>query len=812
MNKRRLETLINIFVLIVSTVFVIIFWNDSQNMLYSYLAIAIFSTSIAALVINFVRRRQSELHRTMEKRLQMWDTITYRVRKAGESAFNELPVGIIVFNNHFDIEWANKYAKEMFMSPLVERNIENISTELYNNLLRNIKSTKLNLYGQIYQVDYLPKDNIVYFRDVTEKVRLEQRYKNRTTAIGFLHLDNLEESMSMFDVQERADSMGKIISIIGKWADRHKFYMRAYSEERYLIILDFEQLQTIMEEKMSVLDEIKTVSQNNERIKVTLSIGIASNDIEMDDLSELASKQLELALSRGGDQAVININGETHFFGAKTVSTEKKSRVEVRYKSKELRDLFLKAGNILIMGHKALDADGFGAALGVYKIAISLGKDAKIVLDQEQIDPTVERILHSIKTEHIAMLDAIVSSKQAEKLITADTFLMVVDTQNESIVMDPKLLKKAKKIGVIDHHRKGRTDIKNVSFIFAQTTFSSSVEAILELIEYFEQEVEFTQIEATWMLLGIIVDTNNFVYRTTARTFAAAAMLQNHGADMTVVKKYLKEDLNEKIIRNEYMGRMMVHEAMFGIACGNSENKVDRAILAKIADDLIMINDIEAGFALGYLDENIVGISARSLDEINVQIVMENLGGGGHFNNAAAQISDISIEEATERLKDALSKYLKEKESNMKVILIKDVKGRGKKGDIIELAPGFGNHLVRTSFAIMATSENLKKIENTKQAAILEAEKLLNDMKELKMLIEQKEIKIVVKVGKEGKLFGSVSTKQVIETFEKETGIALDKRKILLDETIHALGTYLIPIQLHKEVVANIKIHVVEKE
>ena len=748
----------------------------------------------------------------MEKRLLMWDTITYRVRKAGESAFNELPVGIIVFNNHFDIEWANKYAKQIVMSPLIERNIENISGELYNNLLKNIKSTKLSLYGQIYQVDYLPKDNVVYFTDVTEKVNLEERYKNRTPAIGFINLDNLEESTSLFDVQERADSMGKMISVIGKWADRHKFYMRAYSEERYLIILDYFQLTKIINEKFSVLDEIKSIFQNNERIKVTLSVGIASGDISMDDLSGLASKQLELALSRGGDQAVVNINGETQFYGAKTVSSEKRSRVEVRYKSSELKDYIQKSSNVIVMGHKMLDADGFGACLGVYKIALSLGKDAKMVIDLDQIDPTVYKIFESIKAEHIGLLDEIISSKQAEKMVTANTFIMVVDTQNESLVLDPKLLKKAKKIGVIDHHRKGRNDIKNLSFIFTQTTFSSSVEAVLELTGYFDQEVEFTPAEATWMLLGIIVDTNNFIYRTNARTFAAAALLQYHGADMTMVKKYLKEDFNEKKIRNEFLNNMYVYENMFGITIGKPEEMVDRAILAKIADDIIMINNITAGFAIGYIDENLIGVSARSLDEINVQIVMENLGGGGHFNNAACQISGMTLEDVKEKLQEALSNYLKEKESSMKVILIKDVKGRGKKGDVIELAPGFANHLVRTSMAVMATSENLKKIESTKQAAIIEAEKNLNEMKELKTKIEKEEIKIVVKVGKEGKLFGSVSTKQITDTFEKKTGIALDKRKIMFEESISALGTYLIPIQLHKEVIAEIKIFVVEKE
>lgn len=812
MKKGQFQKYLIALSILISGYLTVIYWRDVDHFLYSYLSIAVFSASIALLLIVLIKNRQSKLQRALENRLSMWDSITYRVRKAGETAFNELPVGIIVFNNHFDIDWANNYAKQIFMSPLVERNIENISGELYNILLKNIKSTTLNLYGQIYQIEYLPKDNIVYFTDVTEKIHLEEKYLNRTPAIGFLNLDNLEESMSLFDVQERADSMGKMIGVIGRWADRHNFYMRAYSEERYLIILNHQQLQKVIQEKFSVLDEIKSVFQNSDRGKVTLSIGIATADISMDDLSDLAMKQLELALDRGGDQAVIYSNGNTSFYGAKTVSAERKSRVEVRYKSNELRDRMLKASNVLVQGHKMLDADGFGACLAVFRIAQSLGKQSKIIIDLDQIDPTVTRIFEAIKTEHIGLLDDIITSKQAEKLIDANTLLMVVDTQNEYLVLEAKLLKKARQIGVIDHHRKGRNDIKNVSFSFTQTTFSSSVEAVLELASYFDQEIEFSAIEATWMLLGIIVDTNNFVYRTNARTFAVAAMLQYHGADMAMVKKYLKEDFYEKKIKNDYLNQMYVYEDIFGVSVSTTNDKIDRVILAKIADDIVMINHIEAGFAVGFIDENTIGISARSLDEINVQIIMENLGGGGHFNNAACQIKDSTLEDVKKRLEETLSNYLKEKESSMKVILTKDVKGRGKKGDVIELAPGFGNHLVRTGMAIMATSENLKKIESNKQAAVIEAEKHLNEMKALKELVEQKEIKIVVKVGKEGKLFGSVSTKQIIDTFEKETSILLDKRKILLEEPINALGTYLIPIQLHKEVVAKIKIFVVEKE
>jgi len=777
----------------------------------TYIMLVVLVASLANLISRFQRRVQLKRERMLENRLGLWNNISYKVKKAGETAFNELPIGIIVINNQFTVMWANKAAKRIFLSPLEKINLENISQQVFLSLSQGEKEFVADIYGKVYKIIYLAEHNVVYFSDITEMVQTETKYKNRIMGIGYINIDNLEEALVDFDVQERAEYMGKIIGIIAKWSESFGIYVRAYSDNRFLILMDQQQLNEIMKSNFVILDEIKTVWRGTKLIRISLSIGIACLDINIDDLSKVALEQLDLALNRGGDQAIVKVQDHTYFFGAKTDALQKDSKVEIRVKSEELQDLIRQASSVFVMGHKAIDADGFGATLGIYKLAKSMDKKAYMILDPKSMDITVERIFDSINKEYIGLMKDIVDPTEAQKIIDDDSLLVVVDCQAEWLVIDPKVLKKAGKVAVIDHHRKGQGAINKPDFYYSKTSASSSVELVVELLQFYEGEIELDELEATWMLIGIIVDTNNFIYRTSDKTFEVAAILKRHGANMMLVKKYLKENMTEKMMRNEFLDNLEIYKEKVGIAVSRNTTIYERATLAKISDEIISIMGISAGFTVGYIGENEVGISARSLGEVNVQVIMERLGGGGHLNNAAAQIKDTDIPTVVKQIKQLMDDYL-EKEENMKVILIKEVKGRGKRGDIIDLQPGFANHLIRNGQAVIASAENLKTLEREKRESEIKAEKHLQEIKELKKLIEATPIKIGVRVGSEGKLFGSVSMKQVVDTFEKETGIALDKRKINSVDSITALGTYDIPIQLHKEVVATIRLYVVEKE
>lgn len=812
-KSNNLATYILTFVVVVSLVTTIIFYyyHLTYAEYFLYLSLILFFLELVSLMSRFQRRKQLKHERLLETRLGLWNSISFKVKKAGEKAFNELPIGIIIINNNFDILWANNQAKRIFMSPLEKINLNNIAIELTQRLDDEKDEFNTDIYGRIYRVQLLRQYNVIYLTDITETVKLSDRYQSRITVVGYINIDNLEEALADYDVQERAEYMGKIIGVIAKWAENYEIYVRAYSENRYLILMDYAQLSELMKSNFGILDDIKTIFRANRLIRVTLSMGISCLDQNIVDVSKDALMQLELALNRGGDQAIIKINDKQYFYGAKTDATPKDSKVEVRVKSEELQELIRSSSSIIVMGHLKIDADGFGATLGIYKLAKSMDKPAYMVLDSKSMDPTVERIYETIMTEYVGLLEDIVSPSKALRLMDANTVLIVVDCQSENLVIDARLLKKATKVGVIDHHRKGQAAIKDPDFYFSQPSASSSVELIVELMQFFPKEVDFDALEATWMLLGIIVDTNNFIYRSSEKTFQVAAVLRKYGADMMLIKKYLKEDISEKIARNEFIDNIEIYKERVGISSSPSNIIYERSTLAKISDEIITITGLTVGITIGYIDQEVIGISARSLGDVNVQMLMERIGGGGHLNNAAAQITGKDIPTIIKEIKYHIDDYL-DKEENMKVILVKEVKGRGKRGDIIDLQPGFANHLIRSGQAIIASNENIKAIELEKRQTEIQAEKHLVEMKELKKTIEATPIKIAVRVGAEGKLFGTVSMKQVVDTFQKETNITLDKRKINYVDNITSLGTFDIPIQLHKEVVATIKVFVVEKE
>lgn len=808
-----------IICIIVSALVIFQFVNsmaDINN--YIYIPLLIMVVCIGILVGRIFNNKNIKKEKIAENRLRMWNSITYKVKKAGETAFNELPIGIIVIDKDLKIMWSNNQAKNIFMSQLENINLKDLSLPLQEQM-NELEPNEIgqivfqtNIYGVIYQVEYLVTNNVLYFTNINDYVNLQTRYKNRTLAVGYINIDNLEEALADFDVQERAEYQGKIIGSIAKWSESFGSYVRAYSDSRYMILMDEEQLLDMMKNNFSILDEVKDVLRASRVVRITLSIGIACKDVNVLELADEAQDQLELALNRGGDQAVVKVNDKINFFGAKTDPIQKESKVEIRNKSQELQDLIRTSSNVFVVGHRNLDADGFGACLAIYRLAKTMGKQAYIILDPANIDGTVNRIFDTIKQEYVVLLDDIILPSKVSSYIDEDSFLMIVDCQTDMQVMDNRFLKKFEKIGIIDHHRKGAGAIQNPKFYYSQTAASSSVELIFELLEFYESSLGFTDLEATWMLLGMVVDTNNFVYRTSAVTFEIAAAIKRYGADMSVVKKYLKEDHSEKIIRGYFLKNVEIFRKNVAIAVASDDMPiVDRVTLAKVSDELISISGVELGVTIGHISENEIGMSARSLGAINCQIIMEKMGGGGHLNNAAAQARNMSIEDTVTKLKEAINSYMSEEE-NMKVILTKDVKGKGKKNDILDLNSGYANFLMRGGLAIVASPENIKAVEKEKEEERNREAKLLQEKKDCKKIIESEAVKIVVKVGNDSKIFGSVNTKQIAEAVEAKFNLKIDKRKIVLPSALNTLGEHNVKIQLHKDVEANIKVFLIEKE
>lgn len=789
---------------------------EDWKQLVIYIPIITMVLSLSILIAHLMNRSHQKKISSLENRLSMWNTISYRVKKAGETAFNKLPIGIIVIDNDYKIVWSNNHARTIFMSPLQNTNLREVSLSIHDKMLStepdelgNINFVE-NIYGEIYKIEYSPQFDTLYFSNITEFENLRVKYNERITAIGYINVDNLEETLSEFYVQERTKYQGEIIGAISDWADKFGIHFRAYSESKYMILMDKKQLNEVVKDNFTILDDVKTLFTTSRIVRITLTIGIACADLNIADLADEAQQQLELALNRGGDQAVVKIDDKVTYFGAKTDPVQKESRVGIRNKSEELQALIKQSSTIYAIGHRNLDADGFAATLAIYRLAKSMDKEAYIVLDQNSIDSTVHRIYDTIKREYVSLTNDIIAPSRVSK-VDKNSLLMIVDCQTENQLADKKFITKFDKIGVIDHHRKGAGAVQNLKYYYSSPSASSSVELISGLFEFCEKPLDINELEATILLLGVVVDTNNFVYRTSATTFEIASKLQKYGADMNAVKTYLKEDYSDKVVRNKFIDNLEIFRDRVAIAFSEEGGPHERATLAKVSDELISISGVELGITIGYIGEKEVGLSARSLGNINCQMIMEQMGGGGHLNNAAAQRKNQTVKEVIALLKEKLADYLEE-DGTMKVILIKENKKYGKKNEIIEVAPGHGNFLIKNGLAIIASPENIKTLERQQAEENDARNKEMQLRMEEKELIESKPIHLSVRVGVDGKLFGSITTKQIAEAIEQQFQVKVEKRKIDVDSSINSVGEHTVQIQLHQNVTAKVVVYVTEAE
>jgi ribosomal protein L9 len=373
------------------------------------------------------------------------------------------------------------------------------------------------------------------------------------------------------------------------------------------------------------------------------------------------------------------------------------------------------------------------------------------------------------------------------------------------------MIEKTKFVVVIDHHRRMDNLLNEVLLNYVEPYASSSVELVIELIELYHKAIDIDPFEATMMLAGMMIDTNNFSFRTGVRTFEAAALLKQYGADPFKARLILRESLDDIKTKSNLVNQAQIYLNHFAITALSEDMKTDRVQLAKTADELLEIDNIIASFALGSLGNDTIGISARSVDKFNVSVIMEQFGGAGHLNNAGAQIVGSNMHDLVNKIEGILNTTFKE-ELTMKVILVKDVRGKGKKGEVIEVASGFGNFLLSSKQAIEASNSNLKSIEDEKAKVEKEALQEFELAKKLKDEIENSPIKLYVKIGETGKLFGAINSKQIAEEFKVQYNIEIDKRKIVLEDNIHSLGSFKVQVKLHKDVQAVINLQVLEEK
>ena len=807
---KKYNIVLTIFILLGIIASVFLYLADKQKYQYYILGLVGFISLLTGLLIsNLSLYKQIRESAYQKQKLQLWNSISYRVKNAGETSFNEMPLGIILFNDDFVIEWANNYAKKIFTSELVERNFSNLNKEFADKISKRTPQFDITIYEKVYHCVHMLRDHVIYLNDITNETNVINKYKERTMALGILNLDNLDLSMTTIDAQEKALQMSHLIGILTSWCEEYNISIKGYTDERYMLIMDYKTLSRVMGKEFNVLANVKNYC-DKEGLRITASIGVVCDDKSATELMKDAEAQLELALSRGGNQAIVRRDGETLFFGAKSEAMESRTPSYIRVKTAEVVDLINKYNNVYIMAHKYMDADAFGSCLGASKLVQSCGKKAKIVFDEEYIDATVKEIYNTIKMTYASCLEDLMEADEVAKKIKEKDLLILVDCQYQKLLMSDKVYRKAKHVTVIDHHRRNPDAITNYESLYTLPSASSAVELIVEMLEFVDSDkYEITQDEAMWMTMGIVVDTNNFMFHTTYRTFNALAKLQRFGADMGKAQKYLRENSEEYMKKIEFLNGLEITKDGFGIITCD-DGIYERSFIAKVADSAISVSSVRAAFCIGRYEKNGVNISARSLNEENVQVIMEKMGGGGHFGVAAAQFKDVTIDEVKQKLLEVLETTKTVSAPVKKVILMKDVNGKGKVNDIIDLPVETANFLIRNDQAVEATRENVKKYEIDRINAIEAEDKELKEKQELKERIEKTRIEIAVKVDTLGKLKKPISIRKVIEAFNQENNTNLDYRKVVSDFTIDALGTYEIRIQLHNDVEATITAFIVE--
>jgi cyclic-di-AMP phosphodiesterase len=611
---------------------------------------------IATVVIAYTWYSESKVFELTEKHIE---TLSFRMKKVGEEAFFELPIGILLINDQYKIEWANPFVTNMLdVESLIGEDMFILSDGMYSLIKPEEKmEITITVRDRKYRVFFKREEKLLYFFDVTEQVEIETQYFADRTVLGILFIDNYDEITSTMDDQSRSMANSLVTSIINDWAAREGIFVKRVASDRFIAVLNESILNKLENDKFSILDDVREKTANS-NLSLTLSIGVGVDSNSLIELGQLAQSSLDLVLGRGGDQVAIKqANGKIRFYGGKTNPVEKRTRVRARVISHALRDLIQGSDKVFVMGHSHPDMDSIGAAIGVRKMAAMNNVEGNIVVNFDQLNGSVSRLMDELK-ERSNFYESFISVEEALSQITANSLLVIVDTHKPSLVIDERLFSRVDKVVVIDHHRRGEEFVKNPTLVYMEPYASSTAELVTELLEYQPKNDKLTMHESTALLAGIIVDTKSFTLRTGARTFEAASYLRTNGADTTLVHRLLKEDVDTYVERSKIVQTLKFIRPGIAVATGDVQKRYDAVLIAQTADIILSLKDVSASFVIAYRPDGLVGISARSLGEINVQIVMEKLGGGGHLTNAATQIEGHSIDEVKERLAIAVQEVL----------------------------------------------------------------------------------------------------------------------------------------------------------
>lgn len=613
-----------------------------------------------------IRDKEKEWKKYIEGLAEEFDTATKH------AVFN-MPFPLVLLEMDGTISWYNTRFKDLFADEdLLNKKIEELLPQLEVERLledEDRKPVEVAYEDQYYEIHYnvvdskktiSTRENIImlYLVNKTDEAQLYNRYKDEILAVCLAYVDNYDEVKNSTPELDRPIVLAEIDKVINSYVTKHNGLVRKYENDKYLFIFHNRDLERIKDKRFDILDQIREIDKGNP-ISITLSMGVGINGKNPYENYEFARAAIDIALGRGGDQAVIKEDNNLSFYGGKTKAIEKRNKVRSRVIAHALMQLIDQAEEVIVMGHKNADMDSFGASIGIIRAVRNRKKDAYLVL--EKVNPSIRNIYNRMVEEAPEYLDIILSPEDALEVVNESSLLIMVDNHRPSFAEAPELLELTDKIVVIDHHRRGAEFIEEPVLTYLEPYASSTCELVTEMLYYMSDKLEMTKFEADALLAGITVDTKNFTFQTGVRTFEAASILKRAGADTTNVRQLFRDDYNIYLKKADVIKNSKI--LFEKIAIGRLESDLEDSILiaAQSANDLLNIDGVEASFVLTQWGQK-VHISGRSLGNISAQLILEKLGGGGHLTSAGTQIEDKTIDEVEELLIKTIEEYLKEGE------------------------------------------------------------------------------------------------------------------------------------------------------
>ncbi|WP_286135696.1 DHH family phosphoesterase [Philodulcilactobacillus myokoensis] len=648
-------------------IMLIIFALSIYGIVISFLSNAILGIIVAIIICAEMAYSINRMNEMSLKTTNYISDLSYRIKRGEEETTLEMPVGVLILNASGVIEWVNPFLQPYFG----DKNVlgENISDaapglkslieQYWNSKTPQQISWNHHQFSMLVEKEY----RSVYMIDITRYTNIEKRYDDEKVALGQIFLDNYDEITQSMSDQEISNLTNYVTNELTSWARSFGIYLKQIDDDHFLMLLYQKSLEDVERDKFQILDSIRErTSKRN--LPLTLSIGIAYGETDLNELANQAQNDLNLALGRGGDQVVVKaLDHSARFYGGKTNPMEKRTRVRARMTSQALQGLMKESDQIFVQGHQQPDMDALGACMGIRRISEMNKKKCWIVVDEKNLHSDVQRLLKAAQ-DYPEIRDSIISPEEAVKIATDSSIMIMVDHSRPSMNISSALYDRlSNRVIVIDHHRRSEEFPKDPLLVYIEPYASSTCELITEMFEYQSKNAEpINKLEATAMLAGIFIDTQSFSSRTGTRTFDAASYLRSAGADAEEMQHFMRENVDDYMNRTHLISsvKLMGDNHELAVVTGEQDKVYDPVVAAQAADSLLKMSGIEASFVISNRPDKRVGISARSLGNVNVQLIMERLGGGGHLSSGAAQISDKKPEDVQKMLLDAIKEVKKQ--------------------------------------------------------------------------------------------------------------------------------------------------------